>query len=202
MAIRGCPVFPTPVGVFLLFDWKKVSVDSLPHARGGVSRSTVSSAMAFLSSPRPWGCFCAAGVGRLGVVVFPTPVGVFLERRGVFRAVRGLPHARGGVSKPDGQQLTVTSSSPRPWGCFRRDTGDTPHNGVFPTPVGVFLAHLEKELKNASLPHARGGVSVLRCSAVRLMASSPRPWGCFLRAMCQESRMVVFPTPVGVFLEG
>ena len=52
----------------------------------------------------------------------------------------------------------------------------------------------------ASLPHARGGVSLTTDSFFRLWSSSPRPWGCFwiYRASCEKCG--VFPTPVGVFL--
>ena len=50
------------------------------------------------SSPRPWGCFDIGIIAIVRVVVFPTPVGVFLDiDTGVIAEWR-LPHARGGVS--------------------------------------------------------------------------------------------------------
>ncbi len=61
---HGCPdqpepagVFPTPVGVFLDTSPRPRSSSSLPHARGGVSKTEASYAQHLGSSPRPWGCF-------------------------------------------------------------------------------------------------------------------------------------------------
>ncbi len=53
------------------------------------------------------------------VVVFPTPVGVFLSTIPSGSASDSLPHARGGVSCFDGCKRLLVMSSPRPWGCFR-----------------------------------------------------------------------------------
>ncbi|SMG65756.1 conserved hypothetical protein [methanotrophic bacterial endosymbiont of Bathymodiolus sp.] len=50
---------------------------------------------------------------------------------------------------------------------------------VFPTPVGVFLPRSITMSKSSGLPHARGGVSYSCQNHSWLMASSPRPWGCF-----------------------
>ncbi len=73
------------------------------------------------------------------VIVFPTPVGVFLDVQGGVGGATSLPHARGGVSKGLIMDAIKLSSSPRPWGCFYRVTGTGSHFFVFPTPVGVFL---------------------------------------------------------------
>ncbi len=70
-------------------------------------------------------------------------------------------------------------SSPRPWGCFRRGILWTVYDGVFPTPVGVFLLHQLVNPLPDRLPHARGGVSRGKPKADRVEMSSPRPWGCF-----------------------
>ena len=53
-----------------------------------------------------------------GRVVFPTPVGVFLQRAVDIPTWLGLPHARGGVSFWRDSDLNALLSSPRPWGCF------------------------------------------------------------------------------------
>ena len=50
-------VFPTPVGVFLIFTTNESGKNGLPHARGGVSRYCSFSTDCPRSSPRPWGCF-------------------------------------------------------------------------------------------------------------------------------------------------
>ncbi|SMG67389.1 conserved hypothetical protein [methanotrophic bacterial endosymbiont of Bathymodiolus sp.] len=50
-------VFPTPVGVFLVFRPPRPILSRLPHARGGVSYIRTSHLPTAVSSPRPWGCF-------------------------------------------------------------------------------------------------------------------------------------------------
>ena len=132
-----------------------------------------------VSSPRPWGCFCAGPVVALGFNVFPTPVGVFPFRPGFCRGHFGLPHARGGVSSHLDLLSSCSPSSPRPWGCFLGQRGFADRATVFPTPVGVFLTPGNRHRRARSLPHARGGVSPYAASAVNVRVSSPRPWGCF-----------------------
>ena len=73
-------VFPTPVGVFLPTNPAKDGPRSLPHARGGVSLTSLTRSPAPWSSPRPWGCFYVGAVCPDRRRVFPTPVGVFLSK--------------------------------------------------------------------------------------------------------------------------
>ena len=89
----------------------------------------------------------------------------------------GLPHARGGVSDTDELIGTHYLSSPRPWGCFHEGTSNTGIDAVFPTPVGVFLNINLPIVDPESLPHARGGVSLVSDACQNLYRSSPRPWG-------------------------
>ncbi|SMG65047.1 conserved hypothetical protein [methanotrophic bacterial endosymbiont of Bathymodiolus sp.] len=63
----------------------------------------------------------------------------------------------------------------------------------------MFLNGENNDNKRKSLPHARGGVSVAGSSKGAAVASSPRPWGCFLHQLHQLRHLIVFPTPVGVF---
>ncbi len=115
---QGKCVFPTPVGVFLVFSGNCGSDMGLPHARGGVSRCRCVALRCPVSSPRPWGCFSSGCLAWRIRSVFPTPVGVFLAAAPRNIESGSLPHARGGVSAlliPDVQTLR---SSPRPWGCF------------------------------------------------------------------------------------
>ena len=51
-------VFPTSVGVFLKASATTLAGAGLPHVRGGVSIARTGPEGVFLSSPRPWGCFC------------------------------------------------------------------------------------------------------------------------------------------------
>ena len=71
-----------------------------------------------MSSPRSWGCFWIQWTMDRWKGVFPTLVGVFLERGTISSTYPGLPHARGGVS---------SSSVEKQLRIF-----------VFPTLVGVF----------------------------------------------------------------
>ena len=112
-------------------------------------------------------------------LVFPTPVGVFPRHETFAWDSIRLPHARGGVSG---------------WGDLFRSYSD-----VFPTPVGVFPSPPMPKQQRPRLPHARGGVSQVNHSAGGGLLSSPRPWGCFRFWAVQAPRLIVFPTPVGVF---
>ncbi len=152
-------VFPTPVGVFLLRNWYKVSLLGLPHARGGVSTTAEVDYAFSQSSPRPWGCFLIIQPGICGGRVFPTPVGVFPSVVSDTSGLYGLPHARGGVSGSIGLDTSATGSSPRPWGCFFTPSLLTNVAEVFPTPVGVFPTSTMIYRSKRCLPHARGGVS-------------------------------------------
>ena len=134
------------------------------------------------------------------LVVFPTPVGVFLRILSACFSCKGLPHARGGVSMCHLKPSLDEQSSPRPWGCFHRYLLKSRIWPVFPTPVGVFLLFGVYDHEATGLPHARGGVSYLEMKYVIQYQSSPRPWGCFPAGLSAARAGQVFPTPVGVFL--
>ena len=70
---------------------------------------------------------------------------------------------------------------------------------VFPTPVGVFPGGVALDGVIPGLPHARGGVSTPTPATMRVVQSSPRPWGCFQETPQEKPAEKVFPTPVGVF---
>ena len=173
---------------------------SLPHARGGVSRGEVIAFSSAGSSPRSWGCFQQHALSRLYPTVFPTLVGVFPIHRRPYQPDQRLPHARGGVSPFSCPAHLSIVSSPRSWGCFSRTERQRPGGAVFPTLVGVFprLRLFNRHL--LSLPHARGGVSILLHGYASKSESSPRSWGCFQSRVLPPRRGEVFPTLVGVFL--
>ena len=198
----GMRLFPTPVGVFLINRNSMLRIVSLPHARGGVSRTISRRHAGAPSSPRPWGCFFCFFEFKRHVTVFPTPVGVFLLLISRQILTARLPHARGGVSAPCVAWASVRMSSPRPWGCFHFPLFMRLNVRVFPTPVGVFLGHYSRFGYTDSLPHARGGVSAKTLAVFAPDASSPRPWGCFHLAMLERNDVGLFPTPVGVFPQG
>ena len=180
LASRSCTrVFPTPVGVFPALPTLAPFCVGLPHARGGVSLKPFILKSLNMSSPRPWGCFQAPGDMRTGVLVFPTPVGVFPSAAACTATSAGLPHARGGVSEYWIKLAAQKASSPRPWGCFSATPSLQCHQAVFPTPVGVFPRRHCFSRHSPGLPHARGGVSAWQCQRIIPITSSPRPWGCF-----------------------
>ena len=172
-------VFPTHVGVFLLFVYTALCHNCLPHACGGVSVSYSSLTNSEVSSPRMWGCFLRLPVRNRHQGVFPTHVGVFPWRRGATPAQGRLPHACGGVSIEVTLQGNGKVSSPRMWGCFQ--------------------VRARQAQAFGSLPHACGGVSKIICDIRVYRMSSPRMWGCFQPLERSPETRRVFPTHVGVF---
>ena len=71
--------------------------------------------------------------------VFPTCVGVFLEKALKGATPKRLPHVRGGVSLAYLIFDVCQQSSPRAWGCFCAQGLSSAPKRVFPTCVGVFL---------------------------------------------------------------
>ena len=151
----------------------------LPHARGGVSSRKSVSTFIRKSSPRTWGCFLYRAQAVPCSSVFPTHVGVFLQRRTARQWATCLPHARGGVSLHPVFLRSPSRSSPRTWGCFSSLTASQTSLSVFPTHVGVFPSPDTSSPAPLCLPHARGGVSFQWWEEGMAEESSPRTWGCF-----------------------
>ncbi len=192
-------LFPTPVGVFPTTSAPDSFLNPLPHARGDVSSLFFVRSVLRVSSPRPWGCFSGRDDHAVSHVLFPTPVEVFLFQPPSRSSSATLPHARGGVSITEDNLPSYADSSPRTWGCFRCGRGTQEALHLFPTPVGVFLAHPVSPQESVPLPHARGGVSVISDTLHALKSSSPRPWGCFRSGGLMDIKIGLFPTHVGVF---
>ena len=106
---------------------------------------------------------------------------------------------RGGVSTFSVTADTGRLSSPRAWGCFRPEDVHAFFPSVFPTCVGVFLCASVPGCSGCSLPHVRGGVSLVHPADEVVIKSSPRAWGCFPMTLRLCHGMTVFPTCVGVF---
>ena len=172
-------VFPTLVGVFPPeMVGKRIGV-GLPHARGGVSIRRCRFIKVKKSSPRSWGCFSSGVSVGSSLTVFPTLVGVFPSILYIGKKGFCLPHARGGVSAKKRLEAALATSFPRSWGGFCGCPCVGAPRAVFPTLVGVFLVPYELKGSNLGLPHARGGVSLLRITRSMIVTSSPRSWGCF-----------------------
>ena len=65
--------------------------------------------------------------------------------------------------------------------------------------MGVFPLLTTEPDKPRGLPHAGGGVSIIKGWLPGLLGSSPRRWGCFRLRTNKDDIGTVFPTPVGVF---
>ena len=193
-------VFPTCVGVFPFLSMSASRKSCLPHVRGGVSFVYEWYRYPIQSSPRAWGCFSRIEFCTSRAQVFPTCVGVFPVSSPPPARQRSLPHVRGGVSLSDFFYWPFAKSSPRAWGCFCARGAGASSEDVFPTCVGVFLTMPPCTGFLRSLPHVRGGVSLMRNAAPHRLESSPRAWGCFQLSTWAYRGTPVFPTCVGVFL--
>ena len=111
-------VFSTSVEVFPTLPMLSVLWQGLLHVRGGVSEEQSPPDAVKQSSPRPWRCFSVLPIYVRRQVVFSTSVEVFLAPRASCRALRGLLHVRGGVSRLVWDHWEAMKSSPRPWRCF------------------------------------------------------------------------------------
>ena len=194
-----CAVFPTYVGVFLYSAKSQTLFFCFPHVRGGVSLPLSQKQELRQFSPRTWGCFSSYQSSLRYMSVFPTYVGVFLHRKFQLPMANGFPHVRGGVSTWILMLCLLLWFSPRTWGCFSLSTRPSSGRCVFPTYVGVFLAHLDKIATANSFPHVRGGVSSSSDSSRLQFGFSPRTWGCFQPFSDYQDTQGVFPTYVGVF---
>ncbi|RRF73567.1 hypothetical protein EAO30_05110 [Klebsiella pneumoniae] len=189
-------------GVFLSISEIILSILCLPHARG-CFRDDLVILPAAAVFPTHVGCFTQLFDAK-AQEVFPTHVGVFLLGSFLLMFARRLPHARGGVSwltyavmllvgssprtwgvsDDNFAYFAALASSPRTWGCFFLFFLTISAALVFPTHVGVFLRVDDNNAWRAGLPHARGGVSLLRMTRGNGLSSSPRTWGCFSMASC------------------
>ena len=178
----------------------KMTVGSLLHVRGGVSRIVFHRERIRRSSPRPWRCFCQRFRCAFSRCVFSTSVEVFPRKETKRRRHECLLHVRGGVSTTSRRYACWRPSSPRPWRCFSKRPTSRPEPTVFSTSVEVFLwiAHLVEEQQ--SLLHVRGGVSIAFGAVLAVITSSPRPWRCFLYPHNFLFERYVFSTSVEVFL--
>ena len=149
-----------------------------------------------------WGCFCVARRKRSPCPVFPTHVGVFLMVGICMISIPRIPHSCGGVSPILSDALEGEWYSPLMWGCFPVVLCVHYSTSVFPTHVGVFLGGHNWICKCDCIPHSCGGVSDMQAGTPEQMEYSPLMWGCFLALIVVTDEAIVFPTHVGVFLDG
>ena len=186
--------------VFLQISFVIAYLSCLLHVRGGVSKALNTDSALFLSSPRPWRCFCPLLLGSLPARVFSTSVEVFPWLSPFSLVCRGLLHVRGGVSVISGASSVPERSSPRPWRCFWLILRKWNLRGVFSTSVEVFPDTFHPDTLRFCLLHVRGGVSLVGKEFRLEIESSPRPWRCFRGCHGQDPGRQVFSTSVEVFL--
>ena len=84
-------------------------------------------------------------------------VGVFLQAIASKYDLKGLPHARGGVSKRRAREESLVLSSPCSWGCFYCHSTSFWGAIVFPIFVGVFFYQSVMKGHMPNLPGKMGG---------------------------------------------
>ena len=70
---------------------------------------------------------------------------------------------------------------------------------LLPTPVGMFRFGTRSAAAQSSSPHARGDVPPSSTRPASSRAFSPRPWGCSVHSAETALRLLLLPTPVGMF---
>ena len=170
-----------------------------PHACGDVPADGTIMTKGIDFSPRLWGCSVAGGVRGNQPHLFPTPVGMFRTRAFVGPPRPAFPHACGDVPWTPTLELDVSRFSPRLWGCselvYRQQAGHC----LFPTPVGMFRSRPRSRKSTASFPHACGDVPAREAALIAGFSFSPRLWGCSRYNVALRPRLLLFPTPVGMF---
>ena len=126
-------------------------------------------------------------------------MGVFLILASSYPYDFSIPHTRGGVSSANVICFPLNSYSPHAWGCFSGLTDEAISDKVFPTRVGVFPEGSIKAWSRKSIPHTRGGVSIVPKGHLMQDEYSPHAWGCFDTMGEHLLEELVFPTRVGVF---
>ena len=110
-------VFPTQVGMFRTANAKSEIRTRFPHASGDVPWRTAPASGQYTFSPRKWGCSGALVPVIWRFPVFPTQVGMFRAATSRSMPSRSFPHASGDVPYGQYRSVTVTTFSPRKWGC-------------------------------------------------------------------------------------
>ncbi len=169
--------FPTHVGMDRVGVASRVDRRCVPHARGDGPIPLLSSVKSASRSPRTWG-WTGQGMGSaVGVLAFPTHVGMDRWIPKKIEIGTSVPHARG-----DGPTTGVTNPpdlarSPRTWGwTAHRPIMRIPPR-AFPTHVGMDRSLAAAESPQQCVPHARGDGPARRLVKPAWYMRSPRTWG-------------------------
>ena len=134
---------PTPVGNAVAMCGRYSPIPVHPHARGERRRIKAIGVEPYGSSPRPWGTPPADWKRIEGARFIPTPVGNACPTGGTRSGRTVHPHARGERGTRYGLTVSVSGSSPRPWGTPTAARCGSGACRFIPTPVGnaLILSH-------------------------------------------------------------
>ncbi len=171
-------VFPTHVGMDRPCARHARSRRGVPHARGDGPGTDADPQLPRTCSPRTWGWTALARVDADLAGVFPTHVGMdrFIAKRAA--PLPRVPHARGDGPPTSRIAKSRDACSPRTWGW---------------TAIGSDVAPASERV-----PHARGDGPHAVDSSLDSHLCSPRTWGWTVGLIAAKTRIVVFPTHVGI----
>ena len=151
------PVFPTHVGVILRRAINFLAMFCIPHTCGGDPKQHCSRQWCKEYSPHMWGWSRMESVTRSVVSVFPTHVGVILNR--IHFPIEGtsIPHTCGGDPSPHLEVVNKARYSPHMWGWSCCWATSSHVHYVFPTHVGVILSCNTFCIFASGIPHTCGG---------------------------------------------
>ena len=149
------------------------------------------------SSPRTRGYFHSWYTSLTRDQLFPAHAGVFPVGLPDLSGGIALPRARGGISVSAQMAEYQRFSSPRTRGYFRAQVVPVHRTPLFPAHAGVFPNSLAWSCSSASLPRARGGISMETIPLIRDVISSPRTRGYFHHAMGRRKRTPTLPRARG-----
>ena len=194
-------VFPTHVGMFLVWIFPRSKSVRFPHACGDVPLARRVPTVMDVFSPRMWGCSEPILTISRALTVFPTHVGMFRWNGLWDNEPPGFPHACGDVPESRVFDSADFWFSPRMWGCSVPALQARPGEGVSPTHVGMFRAGGARARFVCGFPHACGDVPMADSVKSAQDMFSPRMWGCSWSFQILLYARNVFPTHVGMFHE-
>ena len=131
-------------------------------------------------SPRKWGLLPPRCTPAVGMILFPTQVGVTLQRKARYWYSGSFPHASGGYSFWYNRNAQHPDFSPRKWGLLSSPRFTTGGLALFPTQVGVTPVGDGTDNAYAPFPHTSWGISNVKRVFLSFVCFSPREWGYLL----------------------
>ena len=150
-------------------------------------------------APHAWGLLYDFIVVVVAFVLCPTCVGVTPSHVLRYWLRNPLPHMRGGYSFTGFFNFTAACFAPHAWGLLYKKSLRTRRHSLCPTCVGVTLTKQIGIQENSSLPHMRGGYSVMRKLKKYKPTFAPHAWGLLYLSDSLQGLQSLCPTIVGFF---